>query len=102
MNQLVFLLSLYSVTSGFAFESGQKILEDIQDNTHDIFSPGQKVFFDTSSDGEYVEVFWSDEKSTPGPKVEDAPHKISNTTTMLNVRNTSSISIGLTHWLLVR
>ena len=100
MNQFILLLSLFSVTSCFAFESRQKILKNIQDNTNDIFFQWQKVFFDSLSDGEYVEVSW--EKSMPGPKVEDASHKISNNSTMLNVCNPSSTLAELTHWFLVR
>jgi hypothetical protein len=90
MNQFLLLLPLYSVTSCFAFESRQKILGNIQDNTHDIFFQRQKVVFDSLPDGENVEVLWLNEKSCLQPKV-------SNTSTMLNVRNPSSTSIELAH-----
>ena len=95
MNQFLLLLSLYSVTSCFAFESRQKILGNIHDNTHDIFFQRQKVVFDSLPDGENVEVLWLNEKSCLEPKV-------SNTSTMLNVRNPSYTSSEVTHRFLVR
>jgi hypothetical protein len=101
-NQFILLLSLYIVTSCFTFESRQKILQNIQDNTNDIFPQQQKDFSGTFSDGENVEVFWINEKSKKGTKVGDVQHKIPNTSTMLNVRNPSSTPIELTHSFLVR
>jgi len=96
MNQFLLLLSLYSVTSCSAFESRQKILGNIQDNTHDIFFQRQKVVLDSLPDGENVEVLWINEKSCLEPK------KSSNTSMMLNVRNPSYTSSEVTHRFLVR